>query len=342
MKSCPHQTSPRGGLRSLPLGGVGGGLFILLLLACSPSLPSGVLDEDKMEDVLVDYHLAQGMAEAQGDNSDITRYKYIQAVFRKHRITEAQFDSSMVYYSGRAEDFLLIYNNVVTRVQAQAERMGLEAEATRDRFATLSNEGDTANIWLGKDFACITGNPVGCVWSFQMKADSTFRHGDSFIWRFKTQFVARSMNNEAVVLLNFYYDKDTVACITDLLRNSPKNEIHYTPDKAIDSLDLRSISGFIYLPPVRGSDPPKPLLVSEIKLIRMHKKVEIAEPKVETDSLEADTLDLDTIPEEKSERLTPLQVRESQPRKRTIHVTKENPNPIHPQRGIPERNRRKK
>lgn len=320
-------------------------LLLSLLLSCSPSRPSGILSEEKMTDVLVDFHLAQGMAEAQGDNTDVNRYKYIQAVFRKHHITEAEFDSSMVYYSGRAEEFLLIYNNVVTRVQAQAERMGLEATATQDRFASLTSEGDTANIWLGKDFACIVANPIGCVYSFQMKADSTFRPGDSFIWLFKTQFVARSMNNEATAILNFYYEGDTVVSITDLLRNSPKNEMRHSPNKAIDSLNLRSISGYIYLPIVNSADPPKPLLVSEIKLIRMHKKEIIKnEPlTINNDSLAADSTGIDTTRKEKSERLTPLQLRESQPRKKTIHVTKENPNPIHPQRGIPERaNRRRK
>lgn len=321
-------------------------LCSLILLACAPSRPSGILDEDEMTDVLVDFHLAQGMAEAQDGNSDITRYKYIQAVFRKHRITEAEFDSSMVYYSGRSEEFTHIYDNVVTRVRAQAERLGLEAAASQDRFASLTSEGDTANIWLGKDFACVIPNQVGCIYSFQMKADSTFRPGDSFLWRFKTQFVARSMNNEAIALLNFYYDNDTVASVTQLLRNHPKNELQHNPGKDLDSLNLRSIIGFIYLPMVKGADPPKPLLVSEIKLIRMHKEIKEqgAGSKVQEipDSLAADSLDLDSMPFAPNQRLTPQQMRENQPRKRTINVVKENPNPIHPQRGIPQRIRRDK
>ena len=319
--------------------------LILCLQACSPSLPSGILDEDEMTDVLVDYHLAQGMADAQNDNIEVTRYKYIQAVFQKHHITEAEFDSSMVYYSGRSEEFTHIYNNVVNRVQAQAERLGLEAAETQDRFASLTSEGDTANIWLGKDFTCVVPNQVGCIYSFQMKADSTFRPGDSFIWRFKTQFVARSMNNEAIALLNFYYEKDTVASVNYLLRNSPKNELRHNPGRGLDSLNLRSISGFIYLPMVNTADPPRPLLVSEIQLIRMHKKVEIQKPKDEAqgDSLAADSLVLDTLPQQKGERLSPMQMRENQPRERKINVVKENPNPIHPNRGIPERkNRRRK
>lgn len=320
------------------------GAIFLCLQACSPSLPSGILDEDEMTDVLVDFHLAQGMAEAKGENIDATRYEYIQAVFQKHHITEAEFDTSMVYWTGRSEDFTFIYKNVVTRVRAQAERMGLEA-TVQDQFASLTSEGDTANIWLGKDFACVVPNQVGCVYSFQMKADSTFRPGDSFLWRFGTQFVARSMNNEAIAILNFYYDTDTVATISEPLRNNPKNELWYAPAKEADTLNLRSIAGFIYLPMAR-LDPPKPLLVSEIKLIRMHKHVE--EQGVEgdgqeaADSLDTDSLDLDSLPFVPNQRLSPTQVRESQPRKRTIHVTKENPNPIHPQRGIPERKNRRR
>lgn len=316
-----------------------GSLLLLLMFSCAPSLPSGVLDEEEMTDVLVDFHLAQGMAEAQGDKPEIARYKYAQAVFRKHHITEAEFDSSMIYWSGRSENFKQIYDNVVNRVRAQAERLGVEA-TSQDKFASLTNEGDTANIWLGKDFACVVPNRVGCIYSFQMKADSTFRPGDSFLWRFKSQFVARSMNNEAIAQLNFYYDTDTVISKSELIRNSLKNELQHTPDKGLDTLNLNSITGFIYIPLVNNADPPKPLLISEIKLIRMHKQVEEVKPVVDT--LTTDTLEADTLPLAPNQRLTPQQMRESQPRERKINVVKENPNPIHPQRGIPQRNRRNK
>lgn len=317
-------------------------LFFLpfILFSCSPSLPSGILNERQMTDILVDFHLAQGMAEAQGENTDIARYKYIQAVFRKHHTTEAVFDSSMVYWSGRSEDFTDIYENVVMRVQAQAERMGLEATANQDKFASLTNEGDTANIWLGKDFACVVANPVQCIYSFTLKADSTFRVGDSFIWRFKTQFVSHSASNEAIAILNFYYEGDTTACITDLLRNNPKNEIRHYPGRGLDSLNLRNITGYIYLPLAKEIGQPKPLLVSEMQLIRMHKPKPIAPP---TPVHEEDTIIIDTMPQQRGERLSPIQVRESQPRERKINVVKENPNPIHPQMGIPQRtNRRRK
>ena len=151
------------------------------------------------------------------------------------------------------------------------------------------------------------------------------------------------MNNEAIALLNFYYEGDTVASVNDLLRDNPKNELRHSPSRALDSLNLLSITGFIYVPLTRDADQPKPLLVSEIQLIRMHKP--LPQPilqEEETDNLRSDSLKADTLLQKK-ERLSPLQVRESQPKERKIHITKENPNPIHPQKGLPQRtNRRRK
>lgn len=316
---------------------------LFFLFACSPPLPKGILNKKKMVNVLVDYHLAQGMCDEPNENPDIARYKHIQAVFRKHRITEAEFDSSMIYYSGRAEELNHIYKDVVTRVRVQAERMGLEAETARDQFASLTNEGDTANIWLGKDFACLVPNQVQSVYTFQIKADTTFRPGDSFIWRFKSQFVSRSTTNEAIAQLIFYYDTDTVASVTEPFRNMPMNELRYTPGETLDTISLQSITGFIFLPEGTSGDKPKPLLISEMKLIRMHDerhKEEVME--IPSDSLETDSIDMDSLPLSPLEnaRLTPQQMRESQPREQKIHVVKENPNPIHPQRGIPQRQNR--
>lgn len=314
----------------------------LTLWSCAPSLPSGILDEQEMEDVLVDIHLAQGMAETEGQTADVARYKYIQSVFRKHDITEAEFDSSMVYYCQYSEKMQHIYTKVVDRIKTEAERMGIEAATAADRFANLTADGDTANIWIGKDFTCLMADKAMNIWSFQMQADSTYRPGDSFLWRFQSQFVERGMNNEAIAQLNLYYEGDTVATVTELVRSSMPNELRYTPVSETDTLALRSITGFIYMPLVRSGDKPKPLLISGISFIRMHKEVlpEPEEAVAEGDSLTTDTLTADTIlpaqPQDATRR-TPLKMRDNQPRKRLINITKENPNPIHPERGIPQR-----
>ena len=56
-------------------------LCVLLLGACQPDVPSGILSEDDLEEVLYDYHLAQGAAENTGGDMEIQRYLYVQSVF---------------------------------------------------------------------------------------------------------------------------------------------------------------------------------------------------------------------------------------------------------------------
>ena len=71
--------------RAVCVGGLG-----FWLLACKPSVPSGLIQPDELEEILYDYHLAQAMAEnGGGDSVNFRRYSYIQAVFDKYGVTEA-------------------------------------------------------------------------------------------------------------------------------------------------------------------------------------------------------------------------------------------------------------
>ena len=67
--------------------------------SCKPSLPSGVLSKGKMTDILYDYHLALAMAHMDDNGDKGQSLAYREAVLRKHDVTSAEFDSSMVYYA---------------------------------------------------------------------------------------------------------------------------------------------------------------------------------------------------------------------------------------------------
>ena len=75
-------------LPSLHVMGRGVGILLLLVLtACRPQLPKGVIGEGKMERILYDYHMMQGVAEntpADTGNMETYRYELMSAVFKKH------------------------------------------------------------------------------------------------------------------------------------------------------------------------------------------------------------------------------------------------------------------
>lgn len=112
------------------------GLFFLILVTGLSCNRSGryIMSEKKFIDVLVDIQLADGM----GMESINRREGYIldsttlyTAVFDKHGVTRAMFDSTMTYYTLHNEAFVSIYNKVTARLNAM-EAATDSSKARRD------------------------------------------------------------------------------------------------------------------------------------------------------------------------------------------------------------------
>jgi hypothetical protein len=94
------------------------------LFACD-NRPFHVLSDKKMESVLFDIYIAQ----AEIDNnhnifSDSARkYGLLNAVFQKHRITQADFDSSLVWYSDNLEQYIKVNEKVIARYAKMTEEL---------------------------------------------------------------------------------------------------------------------------------------------------------------------------------------------------------------------------
>ena len=78
---------------------------------------------------------------------EIQRYLYVQSVFQKHGITEAEFDSSMVWYSSRPDKLYKMYQRLGDRYATESRSLGLGVSET-ELYANMSSVGDTANISL--------------------------------------------------------------------------------------------------------------------------------------------------------------------------------------------------
>ena len=93
-------------------------LSVFVLYGCSLR-PKGVMSEKKMEAVLYDMHLAEGIVPSMGyngpqkDDQDAC-FRY---VLEKHHITQAEFDSSIVWYTAHPKRFDKIYPKVIKRFE---------------------------------------------------------------------------------------------------------------------------------------------------------------------------------------------------------------------------------
>lgn len=312
--------------------------LVLMLVSCTPSRPSGVLSHSRMVALLVDYHLAQGMAES-GDKEVERRYEYVQAALHKHGVSEEQFDRSMIYYCEQTQRLAEIYREVNTRIEAAAAISGADTEKHKPRYAQLGAVGDTANIWHRQKMVILKPSAGQNIFSFVLEADSNFRAGDSFEWHFQSLFVTKGVRGEASALLIVRYDNDSVAANTQYVAGEDEHTVRVRPRQKHDTLHIRQVEGHIYLPiDKKKENVYRMMTISQMYLLRCHKPQAKPANTAPTDSTQTQPADSVAVQRQavQPQRLSPAQLREAQPREHRIEVQKEKPvNPrLKPNRNI--------
>ena len=295
-------------------------LFLTLLTACSVELPSYVIPQGKMERILYDYHMAQGMAEAQGDDKEENRYLYIQKVFEKHHITEAEFDTSMVWYSGHADHLEEMYKHIDARLERESDKAGLNIPE-EDLFMHYTTDGDTANIWSGRNMQFLYGNRESNLYTLSIPADSTYQHGDSFRFRCSNRFITADGQHEGYILLQLEYEGDTIVSATSPIVGDYDATINIEQHRVPKNRDLRRIRcTFYYSFDESKEEQFRMWVVSRPLLLRFHNEtIEKQDTISSTDSLSTDTT-VRIFVRGPHERLSAEELREQQQVDKKINI----------------------
>lgn len=242
-------------------------LLLVLVVACKPSVPSEYIQPDDMEDILYDYHVAMAMARQGSKEHDMNRELYFQSVLRKHGITEAEFDSSLVYYYSHVYRLKDIYTQVNNRLSDEAASLGV-AVGEISRYSQYSETGDTANIWKDRTDLLLIPKPTMNRFDFTVPIDSTFRRGDSFMLQFMSEYIWQSGNKNLTVCVVCKYDGDSIIQTASHLSAVGTNQLRVP---AYRDKKLKDMRGFIYLNDGGDdSNTRKMLFISQIQLIRFH------------------------------------------------------------------------
>lgn len=270
--------------------------LLFCVSSCKPSLPSGVLSKSKMTDILYDYHLALAMAHMDDNGDKGQSLAYREAVLRKHDVTSAEFDSSMVYYMRHTELLEDVYKDLTDRYNNEITAMGGSAKEGGE-FANLSATGDTANVWnLATSMVFMPVKPFNST-SFDIKVDSTFHKGDRLMLDFDAQFIYQDGMRNGVAMLAVQFGNDSIAQRTIMIQSTQ----HYSVELSdADSLGIKSVKGYFML--MNGDDGTgvssqttlKLMFLEHIKLIRMHPQKPVAAPAGSSSSASSDSLRKDS------------------------------------------------
>ena len=252
------------------------------LFGCGKKVPKDVIQPQAMEDLLYDYHLATTLSADLPYNENYKKEAYLAYVFKKHHVTEAEFDSSMVWYSRHSDEITTIYQNLQKRMETTAEQLKKQT-IRHSGEVSVSLSGDTVDLWQDRTLYWLTAYGLTNKLTFDLRADTSFHEKDRLVWGADFSFLPKGKTSGRVVMgVNLTFSNDSTQGMTRVVSMSGMQRLVITPDSAFK---YKNVTGFMYY----TGEEETSVLVSRIQLMR-YRTPEHLLPVV-SDSLAAEPAD---------------------------------------------------
>lgn len=232
---------------------------LALMTSCGKEIPDDIIQPDQMERLLYEYHLTIGMSQ---NSKNTEKEAYKNYLFQKYNITQADFDSSMVWYTRESKELTSIYENLdkrFNREHAHYERL-LDA---RDQASMMKfTSGDSVDIWRKGGIHWMSNTPLNKQLVFEIKPDTTFHEKDAFLWDMNYHFLA---DGKVMMGLNVIYENDSIIGQTKQVETSGRHSIYLHTDS---TYKVKALNGFIHVMEDSVLNPV--ILIHDITLNRYH------------------------------------------------------------------------
>lgn len=131
-----------------------------------------------MKNVFIDMQLAENMINTnyQAYADSARKVALYQAVFHKHRITQAIYDSSLVWYGKNLDILMRIYDLALNEINEQIRELGdVQADA-----APSANQ-DAVDIWPRRDYLALQPEALFNGTVFDIRPEKEYMSGSIFV-----------------------------------------------------------------------------------------------------------------------------------------------------------------
>lgn len=262
-------------------------LLVMALLSCDKT-PRGVMSVNAMADLIVDLHLADAYIDSHISDyeSDSAKLVLKQSIFKKHGITQQDYDSSLVWYAHNMEDYVKAHDKAVGILKARYDKLDMgkdgrqaqdmaggqlpPGEPTRNPIpgGTLPKPrhklgsdvgGDTTDLWRGRrSYLLNQGVRRGFI-TFDMQPDAGKQPGD----RYQLAYKLMRGGSEFKVCLNVDYTDGATSQISRATHSDGWITVDVQSDTA---RQVRRISGYVSYDIKRGHTA----FVDSLMLLRTH------------------------------------------------------------------------
>ena len=211
----------------------------LLATACS-KVPDGILSEKKMQAVQVDMQLAEAMISINNKDFPDNAHKeaLYRSIFRKHKITEAQYDSSLVWYGGNLDIYMKVYDRILADLDKRQKDLG-DVQAV----ALPSSKSDSIDIWPRRKYLELEPKALFNGVVFEIKPEMNYSSGSSFVLGMNVWGLNDSMRNRPEIRLSVDQG-DTILTVNEKVM---RDGYHETILKSMPTKQVRRVYGHIFM-----------------------------------------------------------------------------------------------
>ncbi len=191
-------------------------LVLVTVVSCSKT-PPGIISERKMKNLLKDIYRAEAYIEGHSSEFATDSQKMVlkQSIFEKHGVSQALYDSSLVWYAKNIDVLNNVYRKVGKELQEeskdyqkqvkgpvmQGNANGVQNGGGRPLKKYHAATGDTADLWTQPRQWLMTPAMNGNYVSFDYKPDKEMRSGDRY--RLSMKLFTGGGNAQLVLALEY-------------------------------------------------------------------------------------------------------------------------------------------
>ncbi len=216
--------------------------------------PGGVVPPESMARLMADMRVAGAVVSVNSGQyrSDSAKQVLRRAVLMRHDVSEADFDSSLVWYGHNIGKYQEVTQRSIELLEERLAAVGSVAGGV------MSVSGDSVDVWSSAQAYVIDRRSPSQYITFAIDADRNMEAGDVYTWRLK---LVTAPQSAAWAVSAEYADGAVEVQNMSIPSTNTRPELIFHTDS---TRELRSIRGWLRV----DRDAHRPVYIDSVSLVR--------------------------------------------------------------------------
>lgn len=262
-------------------------LMLICLAASCSRVPKHIISEKKMRTVLYDMQIAEALVETENESygTNDARQAVYDAVFAKHNITQAEYDSSLMWYGEHMDIYMRVYRMVLRDVN---ENIALMGDIKPNPLSGDVSAKDSVDVWIyNRHHTFRPEQGMLTMLRFDISPQKPYSSGSSYVFGFSVWGIPSDMKYKPRVHISVQ-QADTIISVSNEIT---KDGYYEAVLRTVATKQVKRVYGYVLINDSAASY--NRIYMDDIKMMKYnYGSKALTAPQVDTISSVSDTLDV--------------------------------------------------